>query len=219
MSAGGATLRRMTRDDAFLDAGATVLALVDLPEVAARWTEPSALPRLSVGGLAVHLGNQVVRAAQLVTRDPEGLPVLADADEHYARSAWTTAAPQDPVNDRSPDEAAALDGPAALHARVVEHLDVVRDALVSGAARDVVPVPWAGWALRREDFLLTRMLEVVVHADDLAVSVGVGTPTFPDPVFAPVRDLLVRLAVARHGQARVVAALARRERALPVHAF
>jgi len=207
------------RDDAFLEAADAVLALVDLPEVAARWSEPSALAGLGVGGLAVHLGNQVVRAAQLVTRDAGGLPVLADADEHYARSAWPTAPPEDPTNDRSADEEAALAGPAALHDRVVEHLQVVRDALTTGAARDVVPVPWAGWALRRDDFLLTRLLEVVVHTDDLAVSVGVDTPTFPPAVFDPVRDLLVRLAVARHGQARVVAALARRERALPVHAF
>ena len=58
-----------------------------------------------------------------------------------------------------------------------------------------------------------------MHSDDLAVSVGVDTPVLPAEVFDPVRDLLVRLAVARHGQARVVAALTRRERALPVHAF
>jgi len=208
-----------SRDDAFLLAADAALGLVDRPEVTARWSEPSALPGLSVGGLAVHLGNQVVRAAQALTRDAGDLPVLRDADEHYARSAWPTAAPEDPVNDRGPDEEAALAGAGALHDRVVAELGTVRDVLTSGTARDVVPVAWAGWALRREDFLLTRMLEVVVHADDLAVSVGIDTPTFPAEVFDPVRDLLVRLAVARHGQARVVAALTRRERALPIHAF
>ncbi|MBO3095346.1 maleylpyruvate isomerase N-terminal domain-containing protein [Cellulomonas dongxiuzhuiae] len=209
----------MTRDDAFLQAADAVLALVARPEVAARWSEPSALPQLSVGALAVHLGNQVVRAAQVVALDPADLPVLADADEHYARSAWPTAAPEDAINDHSRDETAALDGPDALHDRVVEHRETFRDALTSGAARDVVPVPWAGWAMRREDFLLTRLLEVVVHTDDLAVSVGIDTPTLPTEVFDPVRDLLARLAVARHGQARVVAALTRRERAQPIHAF
>lgn len=209
----------MTRDDAFLLAADIVRGFVDQPEVTVRWSEPSALPRLSVGGLAVHLGNQVVRAAQLVVRDPGDLPVLADADEHYARSAWPTAAPEDPVNDRGGDETAAHDGPVALHDRVVEHRDAFRAALADGTAGDVVPVPWAGWALRRDDFLLTRLLEVVVHADDLAASVGIETPTFPAEVFDPVRDLLVRLAVARHGQSRVVAALTRRERAQPIHAF
>ncbi|MBO0898362.1 maleylpyruvate isomerase N-terminal domain-containing protein [Cellulomonas sp. zg-ZUI22] len=207
------------RDDAFLSAADTALALVDRPEVAARWPEPSALPRMSVGALAVHLGNQVVRVAQVLALEPGDLPVLADADEHYARSAWPTAAPEDPVNDRSADGQAAAAGPQALHDRVAAQREVVRRVLTDGTAPDVVPVPWAGWAMRREDFLLTRLLEVVVHADDLAVSVDVATPTFPPEVFDPVRDLLVRLAVARHGQARVVAALTRRERALPITAF
>lgn len=82
----------------------------------------------------------------------------------------------------------------------------VRDLLGAGGARDVVPIPWQGWSLRRDDFLLTRMLEIVVHADDLAVSLGVPTPHFPDPVFEPVRDLLVRLAVHRNGQPAVTTA-------------
>ena len=94
----------MTRDDAFLVAADAALALVGRPEVAAAWSAPSALPRLSVGGLAVHLGNQVVRAAQLLPQDAGDLPVLADADEHYARSAWPTAPPEDPVNDRGGDD-------------------------------------------------------------------------------------------------------------------
>lgn len=209
----------MTRDDAFLLAADLVRGFVDQPDVTVRWSEPSALPRLSVGGLAVHLGNQVTRAAQLVARDPGDLPVLADADEHYARSSWPTAAPEDAVNDRSGDETAALEGPVALHDRILQDRETFRAALADGTARAVVPVPWAGWALRREDFLLTRLLEVVVHSDDLAASVGVDTPTFPAEVFDPVRDLLVRLAVTRHGQSRVVAALTRRERAQPIHAF
>jgi hypothetical protein len=74
-----------------------------------------------------------------------------------------------------------------------------------------VPVPWQGWSMRRDDFLLTRMLEVVVHADDLALSVAVRTPEFPAEVFAPVRDLLVRLAVKRQGQSAVISAPTRSE--------
>ena len=73
-----------------------------------------------------------------------------------------------------------------------------------------------GWSLRRADFLLTRLLEVVVHSDDLAASIGVPTPEFPDETFAPVRDLLVRLAVRRHGRSALIGTLARRERARPL---
>ncbi len=95
----------------------------------------------------------------------------------------------------------------------------MRRLLADGTAQAVVPIPWQGWSLRRDDFLLTRMLEIVVHSDDLALSVGVGTPEFPVGVFAPVRDLLVRLAVERHGQSAVISALSRSERTQPIAAF
>jgi hypothetical protein len=57
------------------------------------------------------------------------------------------------------------------------------------------------------------------RTDDLAVSLGVPTPLLPDPVFDPVRDLLVRLAVRRHSQSAVISALTRRERAGSIAAF
>jgi hypothetical protein len=61
--------------------------------------------------------------------------------------------------------------------------------------------------------------QIVVHTDDLAVSVATPTPPFPDEVFTPVQDLLVRLAVRRHGQSAVIGALTRRERSRPISAF
>lgn len=205
-------------DDVFPVAGGIALDLVRRPEVAERWTAPSVLPGMSVGALAVHLGRQPVRAAELLPRTDD-LPVLDSADEHYHRSSWVTAPPDDPVHDRTADHDDAVLGPATLAARTDLAVAEVVRVVAEGRAQAVVPVPWAGWALRRDDFLLTRMLEVVVHADDLARSVGVPTPEFPDPVFAPVRDLLVRLAVHRHGQSAVVSALTRRERAEPIAAF
>lgn len=57
------------------------------------------------------------------------------------------------------------------------------------------------------------MLELTVHLDDLAVSVGLATPELPDPAFDPVLVLLARLAARRHGQAALLRALARAERA------
>jgi hypothetical protein len=43
--------------------------------------------------------------------------------------------------------------------------------------------------------------------------VGSPAPELPDEVLAPVLGLLTRLAVRRHGQSAVVAALSRAERA------
>jgi hypothetical protein len=76
-----------------------------------------------------------------------------------------------------------------------------------------VLIPWQGWALRATDLLTTRMMEMVVHGDDLAASLGVETPEFPAEVAERVLGLLSRVAVRRHGQAAVVRALSRPQRA------
>jgi hypothetical protein len=206
-------------DTAFPVAGAIALDLIQRAEVRDQWQRPSALPKMSTGALACHLGRQLARAADLLPV-PADVPPLGSVDDHYQRAAWvTTTSPDDPPNDRSKDDAEAALGPAALADRVASSLAEVNRLLDSGTAADAVMLAWQGWSLRREDFLLTRMLEIVVHSDDLAISVGTATPDFPDAVFAPVRDLLVRLAVRRRGQSAVISALTRRERAGVISAF
>ena len=51
----------------FLDAADATLALLQEPEVAARWDEPSALAEMTVGALAEHLASQVVSGARGLT--------------------------------------------------------------------------------------------------------------------------------------------------------
>jgi hypothetical protein len=206
-------------DAAFPLAAAIALDLVQRREVGEQWLNPSVLPKMSIGALACHLGRQVVRAAALLPVATD-IPPLECVDDHYHRAAWVkSTSPDDPSNDRSTDDAEAAFGAAALADRSAEGLETVRQLLAAGTASEVVPIPWQGWSLRRDDFLLTRMLEIVVHADDLARSLGVRTPEFPAEAFAPVRDLLVRLAVDRHGQSAVIGALARSERTEPISAF
>jgi hypothetical protein len=193
--------------------------MIQRDEVHDQWALPSVLPKMSIGALACHLGRQVVRAAELLAVATD-LPPLESVDAHYHRAAWVTStSPDDPPNDRSTDDAEAALGAPALTARSAGALETVRRLLAGGMARDVVPIPWQGWSLRRDDFLVTRMLEIVVHTDDLALSVGVRTPEFPAEVFAPVGDLLLRLAVSRHGQSAVVSTLTRGERTRVVSAF
>ena len=206
-------------DSAFPMAAAVVLELIRRDEVRDQWLRPSALPKMSVGALACHLGRQVVRAAELLPTATD-VPPLESADAHYRRAAWVrSTSPDDPVNDRSTDDAEAALGVASLVVRSTEAMETVRRLLAEGTASDVVLIPWQGWSLSRDDFLLTRMLEIVVHSDDLALSVGIRMPEFPGEVFAPVRDLLVRLAVERRGQSAVVSALTRSERTQVISAF
>lgn len=206
-------------DRPFLDAWEVATPLLADPAVGERWSAPSALPAMSVGALACHLGRQTARVAELLGR-PSTLPVLDSADEHYARAAWVTStSPDDPVNDRGGDDADAALGQAALVERVVADLATVGRILGDGDAERIVPIPWQGWALRRPDFLLTRLVETVVHAADLSASLHRRPPDFPAEVFRPVSDLLLRLAVRRHGQGPVVGTLTRRERTEPISAF
>jgi len=206
-------------DQSFPVAATVALDLIQRGEIRDQWLLPSALPKMSIGALACHLGRQVVRAAELLPVVTD-IPPLESVDAHYHRAAWVmSTSPDDPPNDRSTDDAQAALGAAVLADRSARALETVRRLLAAGAARDVVPIPWQGWSLRRGDFLLTRMLEIVTHTDDLALSVGVPTPEFPDEVFAPVRDVLVRLAVKRHGQSAVISALTRSERTQVISAF
>ena len=69
------------------------------------------------------------------------------------------------------------------------------------------------WGLRLDDLLVTRMMEIAVHSDDLAVSVGIATPQLPAQVLDPVLKLLADLAVRRHGAVALLRALSRSERA------
>jgi hypothetical protein len=67
--------------------------------------------------------------------------------------------------------------------------------------------------LRVDDFLATRVLELVVHGDDLATGVGIAAPPLPEGAAGVAIDLMVAVARAAHGDLAVVRALARRERA------
>jgi hypothetical protein len=198
----------------FLTATRTAAALATSPVVAERWSEESACAGMTVGGLACHLADQSANALRFLQTPPDGeepIPLL----EHYARAAWVRDGPDGPANVgiREGADARAADGPAALAAQVESTLAELPAALRAPRTPDTVHVTWQGWTLTTRDFLVTRLMETVVHSDDLAVSVHVDPPTFPDGAVDAVLDLLTRLAVRRHGVTALVRALSRQERA------
>ena len=200
--------------DAYLLAVDSVAELLARPEVVAAWESPSALAEWSVGGLAGHLAAQVFAGVNLIEAEPSRLAPIA-LDEHYRRAAWVTAEVGDEVSAgiRASGDRAAAAGVDALLSQVQQARTQLPALLDATAPDRPVLIPWQGWSLRRDDFLVTRMMEITVHSDDLAASVGVTAPTLPDDVLGPVLGLLTRLAVRRHGQSAVVAALSRAERA------
>jgi hypothetical protein len=199
---------------AFPLAAHTAATLLRDPAVAANWNGPSALEDFRVSGLAGHLASQVSRVVDLVPRaSPTGdaITVL----DHYLRVPWIELDVQGEVNTaiRKEGERVAAVGPDALVGQVEAATASLPDVLAKVQPGDVVELPWTSWALTVDGLLLTRMLEIVIHSDDLAVSVGVPTPTFSPDVLRPVLSILTDLAVERHGQESVVRALSRAERA------
>jgi hypothetical protein len=199
---------------AYLDAASAAADLLSAPAVARGWSQPSALEKMSVGGLAAHLGFQVINVPVALAQEvPDEAPIgLLD---HYARVAWLGAELDSEANSgiRAGSEEQAAAGAGALVTRVREEAGRLRSRLAAEPSDRVVRLPWTGWSLSLDDLLVTRMMEIAVHSDDLAVSVGVDPPHLPDAVLDPVLDLLTRLSARRHGATAVLRALSRSERA------
>lgn len=200
----------------FLIAAESAFELVGRVEVVQAWDRPSALPEMSVGALAAHLGSQVLSVHAAVTAghgasDEVPVPLL----EHYSRVAWMRSGVEDEANVRIRTAAArsATSGHDALTASMQQAIRDLRTAFASADLPPRIRMPGWDWALSFDDFLVTRVMEIVVHSDDLAVSVDVGPPLLPQEVLGPVLALLVGVSLQRHGQASLVRALTRRERA------
>ena len=198
----------------FVTACRTAYKLASAPEIAAKWDVESTCAGMTVGGLTHHLLAQAKHVARFLgqlptTHDP--IPLL----DHYAGAAWVTAEPDDEANTSIRDEGnvAAEAGRDAVLAEVEPLIEQLPDLLRTPREPDTIFIPWQGWALTTDDFLVTRSMELMVHSDDLAASVGLATPDFPDTIAAHVVDLLGGVAMRRHGQAAVVRTLSRPQRA------
>jgi hypothetical protein len=197
----------------YLAAAEAAANLLAAPAVATRWTEPSALSEFMVSGLAGHLAWQVIMVPGLLAHDQE-TPEIVTILDHYARIGWVDAALDAEINVsiRRTGEAEAADGPAALARRTAATIGELTTMLPAEDPARPVYIPWAGYALTLADFLTSRLMEIVVHVDDLAVSVG-AEPDLPAEAVDTVLILLARLSVRRHGAAAVLRAFSRRERA------
>ncbi|MEV0644188.1 maleylpyruvate isomerase N-terminal domain-containing protein [Phytomonospora sp. NPDC050363] len=207
------TTSNATRD-AYLTAADSAAALLADPAVAVAWDKPSALAEFGVGGLAGHLAYQVLSVASTLGNpldDGELVPLLG----HYARGAWLDADIDDDVmvGIRNSGYRIAAEGPQALARTVADEVAALREVFGDVAPDRVVALGRVPWSLTFDDFLMTRTMELAVHSDDLAVSVGLDTPALPPEVTGPVLDLLAALAVKRHGPVALMRAYSRAERA------
>ncbi len=192
----------------------TVTGLALSPEVREHWTDESACAGMTVGGLAHHAVRQVELLVRLFP-DARTEETPISLLEHYRRAAWANTDLDDEVNTsiRDTDNERASSGPAELSGHATEQLVGLAAALASVEDDDAVLLDWQGWSLSVEDFTVTRLMEMLVHGDDLAASVGLETPDFPEEAARRVLSLLTEVAVDRHGQTALVRTLSRPQRA------
>lgn len=208
------TITPATIQDDFLTTARIALGLLRRDEVAASWDRPSALPEFGVSGLAGHLAYQALPLPGMIAA-PAGDEPVVPLMEHYARAGWTDLDVDSDFHTRirAGGEKLAADGHAALCAQLERTLDDLAAALPSAGNRPVRMPHWGPWAVPLDEYLVSRLMELVVHSDDLAVSVGVETPEFPRHVSETVIDLLTRMSLNKHRAVDVVRAFSRRERA------
>ena len=202
-------------------AALAVAPLVGAPEVADAWQRDSALPGMTVGGVVRHLVGQFETAVEFlgILPPPAHAPVVTLA-ELYRRTDWFTAPVDAPENTSIRDDFDAMAaGGQADSLAVLERSTAWLPEAVA-AAGPVTYVPWQDCSVPTDDFLVVRAMEVLVHADDLAASIGVPAPDLDDELTHPALALLAVLSAQQHGTTAAVRAMARAERATgPAAAF
>jgi hypothetical protein len=184
--------------------------LIGSPAVDARWNEPSALAGMTVGALCAHL----VRAAGSVLAyldrtDPSAAPVGAV----LTPVTYFHAAIESPIHERIKEvsSAEAAPGPDDVARRC---RDVAASMRVRFAEEppDRLVAALGGRMLSLDDFCRTRLIEVLLHLDDLAASIGVPCPETNADARSIVIDVLIGIARMQDGDWPVLHALARNER-------
>ncbi len=201
----------------FLDGGHVVAAAIADPAVAAAWDRPSVLEDQLVSGLAGHVARGVWAVGEYLESGPAQGPVAFGSAGEYFTAFVENASTDDHRAIRDRGAAVAAVGRDELVRRLEAWLGVLGPGLRSLEVDHLVAV-LSGKVMRLEDYLTTRIVEQVVHLDDLARSIG------RDPWFLPSGAQPLAIAVGtdiaarRRGSDAVIRSLYRKgfaEQTLP----
>lgn len=205
--------------DAYLGAVDWLRSILGRPEVADAWAEPSVVADYTVGGIAAHAVHSVLWLEQLLRdSEPAGLRPVNIAEFFGANRVEGSVDP-DPFSAslRAAAEAFALTGAPVVIAACTASRDGLVALLTAAPANRAVPVVRvAGGRVSLQDYLRTRVLEVVVHADDVACSVPGLLVADPPPAAIDVSlGVCLEMARVRTGGVGALRAFTRAERAEP----
>lgn len=203
----------------FLAAADAFCELAKQELVATRWADQSALEGYSVGGLVGHVTAGISWVERLLeTTPPSDAPVMSLGD--YC-APFPVRKPEDLDTQlhtwaREQGERGAQRGPAETVAKLRARVERLPVLLAKEDVHRLIDLrPTVPGAIRLDNFIRTRILEVVIHGDDLAVSVGM-TSFHPDAGAAALAiGTLITAARENHGDLEVIRALSRGERSAP----
>ena len=157
--------------------GAFADLLLDTAVVAA-WQKASCLNGYSVGGIAGHVLSLAEGLQARLQTDPPAVDVIP-YQEWYAGAVLPKT--EGTLHTRLIDvgEQLAARGPGHVRAQLAEVGKALRHLLQVAPADRAIPLaslPGAG--VRLDDFVRTRFVEVLVHADDIAASAELACPKF-----------------------------------------
>jgi len=204
---------------AFIATGMDLLELVARPEVAAKWNEPSALESWSVRALAGH----AVGPLELIITDcerPEPATARLRGIVEYTRMARLEKREDLDFEAhhliKTMAEERAANGPELLveeASRWIEELKWMLPAMDPNKHVYLPRMPPMAGPLAM--MVMNRTMELTVHMDDLAVSVGLPTPPIRPEAGAMALTILMSVARKANTDLEVLRAMARVERAKP----
>ncbi|MDQ4130050.1 MAG: maleylpyruvate isomerase N-terminal domain-containing protein [Actinomycetota bacterium] len=199
----------------FLDLARIALGVLESDDVASRWNTPSVLIGYEVSGLAGHLARAVLVVEDYLDapEPPEGREPIAAADYFVV-----VLGHEDPIASefhasvRRRGAETAAGGPESLVARTRGATARLGKRLpeIDTSRRRVQVL--MNFVLPLEEYLRTRLVELVVHLDDLAVSLDRPGPELPEVAYRHAAGVLGEVAALRAGGLATVRSLARAER-------
>lgn len=186
----------------------------DLVAAAApRWADDSALAQLTIGALAAHTARSVSVVRRYLDAPVDRDSKVYDAAEYFLSIPGLGDDLETDVNKavRSRANRLADVGPAA----VLSDLDAGAadlSATLGTVEKDRLITVLGGKVMELDEYLVTRVVEIIVHSDDLAASLSAEPPVFTDAALDRATDCLMNIAIRRHGKLAAIRALSRRER-------